>query len=184
MKKLYFWSRLNFSKYFIPQKLGKFRQHWSSQKSRSEVDDVKDRVIKWWNLVRYSILYQLRVTFLYNFPEKYYFHLYSLFSEILWVLKKNYSSFLIQPTTKFFATECIMSHIWSSISWRLYSLAVLKSTLLPKRPLKAIRTLLFSWRLLLLHDTYLRGRRKKKRRRSRVVLSSHFFSFWRFSCRK
>lgn len=101
MKKLYFWSRLNFSKYFIPQKLGKFRQHWSSQKSRSEVDDVKDRVIKWWNLVRYSILYQLRVTFLYNFPEKYYFHLYSLFSEILWVLKKNYSSFLIQPTTKF-----------------------------------------------------------------------------------
>ena len=88
MKKLYFWSRLNFSKYFIPQKLGKFRQHWSSQKSRSEVDDVKDRVIKWWNLVRYSILYQLRVTFLYNFPEKYYFHLYSLFSEILWVLKK------------------------------------------------------------------------------------------------
>ena len=101
MKKLYFWSRLNFSKYFIPQKLGKFRQHWSSQKSRSEVDDVKDRVIKWWNLVRYSILYQLRVTFLYNFPEKYYFHLYSLFSEILWVLKKNYSSFFIQPTTKF-----------------------------------------------------------------------------------
>ena len=65
----------------------------------------------------------------------------------------------------------------------LFSLAVLKSTLLPKRPLKAIRTLLFSWRLLLLHDTYLRGRRKKKRR-SRVVLSSHFFSFWRFSCRK
>ena len=67
MKKLYFWSRLNFSKDLIPQKLGKFRQHWSSQKSRSEVDDVKDRVIKWRNFVRYSILYQLRVTYL-QFP--------------------------------------------------------------------------------------------------------------------
>ena len=127
MKKLYFWSRLNFSKYFIPQKLGKFRQHWSSQKSRSEVDDVKDRVIKWWNLVRYSILYQLRVTFLYNFPEKYYFHLYSLFSEILWVLKKKLFIFFDPTNHKIFATECIMSHIWSSISWRLYSSLLLYS---------------------------------------------------------
>ena len=127
MKKLYFWSRLNFSKYFIPQKLGKFRQHWSSQKSRSEVDDVKDRVIKWRNFVRYSILYQLWVTFLYNFPEKYYFHLYSLFSEILWVLKKIIHLFWSNQPQFFFATECIMSHIWSSISWRLYSTLLLYS---------------------------------------------------------
>ena len=160
MKKLYFWSRLNFSKYFIPQKLGKFRQHWSSQKSRSEVDDVKDRVIKWWNLVRYSILYQLRVTFLYNFPEKYYFHLNSLFSESPWkkIIHLFWSNHKIFCHRVHYEPH-LKLHFLTPL---LFSLAVLKSTLLPKRPLKAIRTLLFSWRLLLLHDTYLRGRRKKE----------------------
>ena len=123
---------------------------------------------------------------IYNFPDKNYVYSLRLFSETFWILKKNCSSFLIQPTTIFFCHRVhyephLKLHFLTPL---LYSLAVLKSTLLPKRPLKAIRTLLFSWRLLLLHDTYLRGRKKKNRRRSRVVLSSHFFSFWRFSCRK
>ena len=97
MKKLYFWSRLNFSKYyFIPQKLGKFRQHWSSQKSRSEVDDVKDRVIKW---SLFDIVYFINfespfctislknITFIFT----------AYFQKVFEFWKKNYSSFLIQP---------------------------------------------------------------------------------------
>ena len=127
MKKLYFWSRLNFSKYFIPQKLGKFRQHWSSQKSRSEVDDVKDRVIKWRNFVQYSILYQLRVTYL-QFPwQKLCLFFTAFFRNFLNFEKKLFIFF--DPTNHnfFFATECIMSHIWSSISWRLYSTLLLYS---------------------------------------------------------
>ena len=162
MKKLYFWSRLNFSKYFIPQKLGKFRQHWSSQKSRSEVDDVKDRVIKWRNFVRYSILYQLWVTYL-QFPwQKLCLFFMAFFRNFLNFEKKMFIFF--DPTNHIFF--CHRVHYEPHLKLHfltplLYSLAVLKSTLLPKRPLKAIRTLLFSWRLLL-HDTYLRGRRKKE----------------------
>ena len=137
MKKLYFWSRLNFSKYFIPQKLGKFRQHWSSQKSRSEVDDVKDRVIKW---SLFDIVYFINfespfctislknITFIFT---AYFQKVFEFWKKIIHLFWSNHKIFChrvhYEPHLKL--------HFLTPL---LFSLAVLKSTLLPKRPLKRV----------------------------------------------